>query len=61
MTKVGGKMVYATCSVLPSENEKQVAKFLKENDGWKLEKEIHLSADKQGYDGFYAARLHREK
>ena len=61
MTKVGGKMVYATCSVLPSENEKQVAKFLKENDGWKLEKEIHLRADKQGYDGFYAARLLREK
>lgn len=61
MTKVGGKMVYATCSVLPSENEKQIAKFLKANDGWKLEKEIHLRPDLQGYDGFYAARLLREK
>ena len=28
MLRPGGKMVYATCSVLPSENQEQVAKFL---------------------------------
>ncbi|HET8809024.1 MAG TPA: methyltransferase domain-containing protein, partial [Flavobacteriaceae bacterium] len=29
MLKPGGKMVYATCSILPSENREQIAKFLK--------------------------------
>ncbi|HRG37418.1 MAG TPA: class I SAM-dependent methyltransferase, partial [Bacteroidia bacterium] len=28
MTKVGGKMVYATCSILPSEGEEQIKWFL---------------------------------
>jgi 16S rRNA (cytosine967-C5)-methyltransferase len=60
MTKKGGLMVYATCSILPSENEKQVAKFLKEKNGdWSLVKEIHLRPDIEGYDGFYAALLKR--
>ena len=27
MVKPGGKMVYATCSILPSENEKQIEHF----------------------------------
>lgn len=33
MLKKGGKMVYATCSILPSENNEQVETFLKENEG----------------------------
>lgn len=60
MTKKGGQLVYATCSILPSENEKQVAKFLKEKNGdWSLLKEIHLRPDIEGFDGFYAALLQR--
>lgn len=60
MTKKGGLMVYSTCSILPSENEKQIAKFLKEKNGdWTLLKEIHLRPDVEGYDGFYAALLKR--
>ncbi|HIP27517.1 MAG TPA: methyltransferase domain-containing protein, partial [Flavobacteriaceae bacterium] len=31
LVKVGGKLVYATCSIFPSENENQVAKFLENN------------------------------
>ena len=60
MTKPGGKLVYATCSILPSENERQVAAFLETNASeWKLEEELHFRPDQGGYDGFYAARLGR--
>jgi 16S rRNA (cytosine967-C5)-methyltransferase len=62
ITKVGGKLVYATCSILPSENEQQVRSFLGENaDAWELEAELSLRPDREGFDGFYAARLRRLK
>lgn len=60
MTKKGGRMVYATCSLLPSENEQQVEKFLAEQGTkWKLLKQINLRPDLDGYDGFYGALLER--
>jgi len=60
MTKKGGQMVYATCSVFPSENEQQVKRFLKEHgEEWSLVREIHLRPDKEGFDGFYGALLRR--
>lgn len=60
MVKPGGKLVYATCSILPSENERQVAKFLDGRESeWKLEEELHLQPKSGGGDGFYAARLER--
>lgn len=34
--KVGGRLVYATCSILPEENEQQVEKFLERHPGFKL-------------------------
>ena len=36
IVKKGGKMVYATCSILPSENEEQINKFLKQHPKFKL-------------------------
>ena len=33
MVKPGGKLVYATCSILPSENNEQVEKFLASDNG----------------------------
>jgi len=56
MVKPGGTMVYATCSLLPSENERQVAWFLEKNPGWTLEAEENYRPD-EGFDGFYMARL----
>ena len=60
LVKVGGKMVYATCSILPSENENQVKKFLKNHPEFELEKQNKVSAYKSGFDGFYMALLERK-
>lgn len=61
MTKVGGKLVYATCSFFPSEDEKQVEKFLAENSSqWTLEESVHVNPDQGRGDGFFAARLIRK-
>jgi len=57
MLKVNGKMVYATCSILPTENTKQVENFLKNNSNFKLEKEKIILPSQSSFDGFYMARL----
>ena len=59
LVKVGGKMVYATCSILPSENEQQVKAFLKINPNFSIIKDHKVSPFKTGYDGFYMALLER--
>jgi 16S rRNA (cytosine967-C5)-methyltransferase len=61
MLKPGGKMVYATCSVLPSENQEQVATFLTSEAGqsFKLLKDKSILAHKSSYDGFYMALLEK--
>lgn len=60
MTKVGGKMVYATCSILPSEGEEQVKHFLeKKGEQWSLLGEKRYSPDAYHADGFYMALLER--
>lgn len=60
MVKNGGKMVYATCSILPSESENQVQRFLIENKDWSLLNERHTSPAKDGYDGFYMSCLQKK-
>lgn len=57
--KKGGKMVYATCSILPSENGEQVRKFLSENTEFALVKEECIMPS-DGYDGFYMALIARK-
>lgn len=61
MVKVGGKLVYATCSVLPSENEKQVEKFLASDFGknFKFIKDEKVLAHQSGFDGFYMCLMER--
>ncbi|MDO5351967.1 MAG: RsmB/NOP family class I SAM-dependent RNA methyltransferase [Succinatimonas sp.] len=59
MAKIGGIVVYSTCSILPSENEKQIELFLSRNgDKFKLIEDKHLMPS-SGTDGFYMAKLQR--
>lgn len=62
MVKPGGQLVYATCSILPSENEKQVQAFLKRENGkdFTLLKEEKILPSKSGFDGFYISLLQRK-
>ena len=57
--KSGGKLVYATCSILPSENQQQVEFFLNSEAGkdFTLEDQKIILSYESGYDGFYMARL----
>ncbi|HHC80033.1 MAG TPA: methyltransferase domain-containing protein [Flavobacteriia bacterium] len=59
MVKAGGKLVYATCSILPSENEKQVENFLNSHKAFNFIAEKKILPSVSGYDGFYMALLER--
>jgi 16S rRNA (cytosine967-C5)-methyltransferase len=73
LVKKGGRLVYATCSMLPEENEKQIEAFLKDNPDFRLLPAfeaapslslgkmdyLSLSPAKDGTDGFFAAAMVR--
>jgi len=61
MVKPGGQMVYATCSILPSENENQVNDFLNRESGkdFKFVKEDKILPSETGFDGFYMALIQK--
>jgi len=56
MLKPGGRLVYATCSILPSENRAAVDRLLERGD-FQFVEEHPVSPAATGYDGFYAAAL----
>lgn len=60
MVKSGGRLVYSTCSVMPSENTEQVTAFLKQNSDFNLITKISLTPDKHPGDGFFMALLIRQ-
>jgi len=62
IVKPGGKLVYATCSVLPSENQEQVKKFLTTENGknFTFVQDKKILASDSGFDGFYMALLERK-
>lgn len=63
MVKEDGELLYATCSILPSENEQQVKAFLKTEEGasFELKKENKVSPSATGFDGFYMALMKKKK
>lgn len=67
MVKPNGKIVYSTCSILPSENEMQIENFLtkkkpgKNGEKFKFLEEKKISPAVDGFDGFYICVLQRIK
>lgn len=59
MVKKDGLMVYSTCSILPSENQEQVKKFLATNDKFEFVKEATILPS-EGFDGFYMALMRKK-
>ena len=70
LLKPGGKLVYATCSILPDENERQISSFIERfNDA--INEEIYLKwgdgiigkqqLPNKEYDGFYYAQLRKQQ
>ncbi|MCX7986989.1 MAG: RsmB/NOP family class I SAM-dependent RNA methyltransferase [Bacteroidales bacterium] len=60
LVKKDGIVVYATCSILPSENQEQIKRFLEKKKGtFELVKEQHIRPSQTDFDGFYIAQLKR--
>jgi 16S rRNA (cytosine967-C5)-methyltransferase len=76
VVKEGGRLVYATCSMLPEENERQIEKFLAAHPEYELAElqsvwpegckppcdgtYMRLTPKRHGTDGFFAAILIRK-
>jgi 16S rRNA (cytosine967-C5)-methyltransferase len=62
IVKPGGTLVYATCSVLPSENQEQIKQFLSTEIGkeFTFVQDKKVLAHESGFDGFYMALLERK-
>jgi 16S rRNA (cytosine967-C5)-methyltransferase len=61
MCKPGGFIVYAVCSILPSEGEKQVQQFIATNSAYELVGEKRYSPADYDCDGFYMAKIIRKE
>ncbi|MDR3272945.1 MAG: methyltransferase domain-containing protein [Flavobacteriaceae bacterium] len=59
LVKKDGILVYATCSILPSENTEQTHKFLESHSDFELLEENQILPSVSGFDGFYMAKMRR--
>lgn len=59
LVRPGGRIVFAVCSVLPSERAAQVDAFVMRHPGWRPEAMLDLTPAQDATDGFFAARLVR--
>ncbi len=59
LVRKGGRLVYATCSLLAEENEDHVSAFLSRHTEFVQGEVLSLSPARDGTDGFFAAILER--
>ncbi len=57
MLKIGGDLIYVTCSILPRENEEIVKSFLKTHKNYTFVDEKTVYPSRFEGDGFYMAKL----
>tara|TARA_Y100001968_G_scaffold180388_1_gene165245 strand:- start:376 stop:1716 length:1341 start_codon:yes stop_codon:yes gene_type:complete len=60
LLKIGGQLVYSTCTIHPEENFNQIKNFLQTNAEFSLQYEKQIwPGDKSNGDGFYVAILNK--
>lgn len=59
--KVGGKLLYSTCTLNKLENRENVDAFLNEHKGFVLEEDYTFSPQNDKSDGFYAAIISKKE
>ena len=59
LVKPDGYLIYATCSIFPSEGEKQIQTFLYQHPEYQLLEEKRVGLNEKGGDGFYMAKMRR--
>jgi 16S rRNA (cytosine967-C5)-methyltransferase len=61
LVKPGGRLVYATCSILREENENQMESFIKDHPEFEMnENPLRLTPAQHDTDGFFAAVLKKK-
>jgi len=61
MLKPGGTLIYVTCSILPQENKEIVNNFLKKYKNYTFVSEKNIFPSQARGDGFYMAKLIKNK
>lgn len=56
----GGRLIYATCSLLADENQRIADAFMAAHRGWSLGAELATDPTEHGADGFYARVFKRD-
>ena len=60
MLKPGGKLIYSSCSIFPSENIKQIENFLSQHPQYQLTDQYTLYPSIHNSDGFFMAELSKK-
>lgn len=61
LLKVGGVLVYSTCTINRGENDVQVKRFLKDHPNYELERDNFILPHENHTDGFYIAKMKKVK